>query len=539
MASRLRRVAEFGGRGLIVTAVAAGIVGCATVAPVAEVAAGRDPALAGLMREVATRPRDAAAHLALATAWERVAQQQGDDEYLQLAGTGYRSALRFAPNDYVANMLAGRRDFEEGRYADAQVRFATAALAEPEDATALLALASAAYSAGDVALAGLAARRTAQLAPTRPEPLRIVAYSHAARGDATSAEAALGRLAQLQPDAESAGVRARVASLLRTSAVDALPATTPTAAESTGADEPNQVSIDVAIILSQNTRRTRVGLNLLDGLRVQFAYSNQRQETRSPGSPPIEQRTITEAITTPTLSYNLNIFNQGGQFYQVVARPTLTAYRGETSEFFIGRTANIPVSGVQVATLERVDIGVSMKVTPIEIHPDRVKVRIETGRSFASNEPAGTFAEALTVFRQNVAATAEVRFGESLVLSGLSESVDDAGQNRVPGLGDVPVAGLAFNERSKLERRDAALVLLTPSRLTALPSQPWARPAAVERLLQLWTTVIDPGSNATDVATRLENTWLFQRAAPGDAPLAWRDGGGLRAFGSLLTSRGL
>jgi Flp pilus assembly secretin CpaC len=132
-----------------------------------------------------------------------------------------------------------------------------------------------------------------------------------------------------------------------------------------------------------------------------------------------------------------------------------------------------------------------------------------------------------------------VRFGESLILSGLSEAVDDVGSNRVPGLGDIPVAGLAFNQRSKLERRDAALVLLTPSRLTSLPSGPWARPAAVERLLKLWTTVIDPGSNANHVAARLESTRLFQRAAPGDAPLVWRDGDGLHAFASLLSSRGL
>ena len=220
-----------------------------------------------------------------------------------------------------------------------------------------------------------------------------------------------------------------------------------------------------------------------------------------------------------------------------MARPTLTAYRGEPSEFFIGRTSNIPVSGVNVAQLERVDIGISLKVTPLEIDGDRVKVRVETGRSFASNEAAGSFAEALTLFRQNVAATAEVSFGETLVLSGLSESVNDSANTKTPGLGDIPLAGLAFNERSKLERRDAALVLLTPSRVTRVASAPWLRPDAVEKVARLWSDVIDPSSNGLDVLTRLQRARLFKRANASDAPLLWSDGGGLRAFESLLLSR--
>jgi type II secretory pathway component GspD/PulD (secretin) len=274
-------------------------------------------------------------------------------------------------------------------------------------------------------------------------------------------------------------------------------------------------------------------MNLLDGLRAQFSYNNQRTRT-SIGDQESGQRTITDAISTPALNYNLNIFNAGGQSYQVVARPTLTAYRGETSEFFVGRTSTIPVSGVNVAQLERVDIGITLKVTPIEIDGDRIKVRIDATRSFASNEQAGSFAEALTLFRQSVVATAEVRFGESLVLSGLSESVNDSGNTRTPVLGRLPVVGSMFNDRSSLERRDAALILLTPSPVVRLPANYWARPQAVEKLGRLWTNVIDPASNATDISARLAQTRLFTRALPGDSPLTWKDDGDLRSLESLL-----
>lgn len=512
------------------------VAGCATRVPhpATHRSEGSMP-LAELAARVADNPRDADAHLALAQAWDRLARTAPQaEEYRSLASAGYESALRFAPNDALANLLAGQREFAAARFERAQELFANAVLAAPDDATTLLAFASASYRAGDVPFARLAAERASQLAPNRVEPRRLAVLAAAAHGDARGTEQALQQLATLIGDAEVGAVRTRAATLLRTLATDeAMPSSGAQAASPPSMD---QVSIDVAIILSQNTRRRRIGFNLLDGLRAQYSFSDQTSESRSSGLGST-QRTITQAISTPALNYNLNVFNNSGQFYQVVARPTLTAYRGEPSEFFIGRTSNIPVSGVNVAQLERVDIGISLKVTPLEINGDRVKVRIETGRSFASNEAAGSFAEALTLFRQNVAATAEVGFGESLVLSGLSESVDDAAMTKTPGLGDLPLLGVAFNERSRLERRDAALVLLTPSPVTRMPSQPWLRSASVEKLIRLWSDVIDPASNATDVVTRLSRSYLFKRAHAGDAPLLWQDGGGLRSFEALLLSQ--
>ncbi len=513
------------------------LTGCAAQSPQSTPGrtAGTLP-VAELAARVADNPRDADAHLELARAWDRMARSAPveAEQYRSLASAGYESALRFAPNDALANLLAGRSEFTAGHFERAQELFASAVLASPDDATALLAFATASYRAGDAPLARLAAERAAQLAPQRTEPLRLATLAAAANGDARGTEQMLQRLAALAGDTEAGAVRTRATALLRTLATDEpMPSGGSASLLPPGSD---QVSIDVAIILSQNTRRHRVGFNLLDGLRAQYSYNDQTSESRSSGVGST-QRTITQAISTPALNYNLNIFNNSGQYYQVVARPTLTAYRGEPSEFFIGRTSNIPVSGVNVAQLERVDIGISLKVTPLEINGDRVKVRIETERSFASNEAAGSFAEALTLFRQNVAATAEVGFGETLVLSGLSESVDDSATTKTPGLGDVPVLGIAFNERSRLERRDAALVLLTPSPVTRLPSGPWLRAAAVDKLIRLWSDVVDPASNATDVVARLSRSHLFKRAHSGDAPLLWQDGGGLRSFESLLLSR--
>lgn len=473
-------------------------------------------AIAAFSELVSRQPRDAAPQTLLALSYQQAGAS--DPEALELALAGYDLALKAEPGQFWAAALAGRAAYDRGRFDEASRRFAQAVIARPDDPRALLALASATYMSGDPALAAAAAGRAAALTSdpsSRSAALRLAALAETAAGDGAQARLRLASLTTQDP-AAAAAVAPRVDQLQRTNGVDVV-ATVPAADLPAGAD---QVSIDVAIVLSQNTSRERIGVNLLDGLRLN--YSNNRQSTRTEGEGESTlQRVITTAIGIPQLNYNLNLFNRGGQFYSVVARPMLTAFRGETSEFFVGRSLRVAVRGVNSGQLEQIDIGIELKVTPVEIAPGHTRIKIEAGRSFLTADPAGTFAEALTTFRQKVNATAEIRFGETLVLSGLSESVDDATFSKTPVIGDAPIVGSLFNERAKTSRRDAVLILVTPARGTSLPGRPWARPDAVDKLARLWTQVVDPSSNGADAAARLARVRMFTRMAPGDAPLMW------------------
>jgi Flp pilus assembly secretin CpaC len=528
-------------RALLMAGIAAGTLACASLptdaAPARKGVAVAAPrpgaqalregrggeAIAALSPLAAQRPRDSSGQTMLALAY----QQMGEPENLELALAGYDLALKAEPGQFWAAAMAGRAAFDRGRYEEAADRFAAAVMSRPEDGRALLALARASWMAGDVGMAAAAASRSAALTPEGPErvaALRLAAMANAAAGEGGEAKLQLASLQSLDP-VGAGEVRRRMAALERTAAVDFEGAPQDGFAAAGPAEIPNQISVDVAIVLAQNTHRDTIGMNLLDGLKLQYGVTSTDSSTHQPG-PDSFQRVITEAIGIPQLTYSLNLFNRGGQYYQVVARPTLTAYRGEISEFFVGRTIKTAVGGVNVAQLEQIDIGIEMKVTPVEITADGARIRIETSRSFLSNDPAGTFAEALTTFRQRVAATAEIRFGETLVLSGLSESVDDSTFSRVPVLGKAPVIGSLFNERQKTSRRDSVLILVTPSLTTSLPGRAWNRPAAVARLAELWTQVIDPSSNGVDVAARLRRARLFSRMAPGDSPLSWPDAKG-------------
>lgn len=478
---------------------------------------------AGFFAELAARePRNGTAHTLLAMAHHLDSAR--DPAALDMALSGYDLALRAEPGQYWAAAMAGRAAFDRGRYDDALGHFAQALLMRPGDARTAAALASAAYMAGDAPLASVAAGRAAAIdAGAEGQYLRLAALAAAAAGNAALATERLAAL-QARFPASAATAQARVAALLQTAAVDPVVAAgdAPLDAE---AGVPNQISVDVAIILAQNTRRERTGFNLLDGLGLQYGFNRAGTRTinRADGAPTgnAYQRVLTATITVPQLNYNLNLFNRGGQYYSVVARPQLTAFRGEESEFFIGRSLKVAVGGVNLGNLENIDIGIEMKVTPQEITAEGAKIRIETGRSFVTADQAGNFAEALTTFRQKVAATAEVRFGETLVLSGLNEAVEDRNYSKTPVLGDLPLIGNAFNERNKIERRDSVIVLVTPSRPVSLSGRAYARSEHVERLTKLWTEVIDPASDAAATEVALRRSRAFSRMTRGDVPMAF------------------
>lgn len=171
--------------------------------------------------------------------------------------------------------------------------------------------------------------------------------------------------------------------------------------------------------------------------------------------------------------------------------------------------------------LQTIDVGTSVKLTPLEISPERTRFRVDTVRSFFVPTSSGTFTESVTTFKQTVGATAEVDFGKTLILSGLYEAVNVGWTSKVPVLGDIPVGNLLFNERQKTQSRDAAIVLVTPRLVGTLDTGTRVfRTETLTRLLTLWKELVDPLTNL-DVLTAKLHRKIFNyfRPQPGDLSL--------------------
>lgn len=477
---------------------------------------------------VLTDPKSANAHLLLGLTYHTL----GDAESLNLASSGYNASRQFAGQDMWPHYLAGVVAMQQQNAQQALESFSTAALAAPDNAYVFEGLASAAYASGRLNLAEHAAKRALQLQPESSIAWRMLALALAAQGHQQPLSALLSHKPQQVSEAQQDWLKIRTQTLLRTSQVDdyqqvaqtddETPETKPTRKRTLTPNpiSTQQLTVDVTLILSDKRNTSRTGVNLLDGLQAVFGYDRNLTSTRLRETGFLENntsnRTITRSIAIPDVTYNLNIFNRGDRYYDAIARPSLTAFVGETSRFFIGDQLNVNVSGIQSAQIEKINVGVSMKIIPSQISDEGARFQLEVDRSFLSDTNAGTFTQAVGTFKQTVSATADIKFGETLILSGLSESVGDNTESRTPLLGDIPVIKTLFSNKSTLKRARSAIILVTPSLPSSFAKTVSYLPAT-SRLLELWDKVIEPTVGSEKLIRDISRIQPFSRFAYGDA----------------------
>lgn len=463
-------------------------------------------------------PRSHQSHLLLAASHHLA----GDPASLELAMAGYEAAKQFAGSSVWPSLMAGMAALQRHEPKRAVEYFSEAVLTDPSEPLAFEGLSAAAYATGRIDLAQAAAERARKLNPNSSDAWRLATLSAAGKGQAGRVSTLLAGVPPVVPAVDRSFVGQRSEALLRTAALDGSAANNDVSAGGgisapviTGSSGSNQLTVDVTLILSDLRDTTRYGVNLLDSL--QGIYSLGRASESRVSADPSESVTFTRAIRTPDLAYNLNVFNKGKRYYEVVARPSLTAFVGEESAFFVGEQLKIPVSGVNIAVLETIDVGVSLKITPTEVRNEGAKFRVQADRSFFTEQNIGKFEQGLAIFKQSVAATADVKFGETLILSGLSESIRDGQQSAVPILGDIPGINAVFRNDTNLKRGRHVLVLVTPSAPLAI-KRTRNDSSALSRLVKVWDTVIEPNHGMDSLTRKLQNSKVFTRAAANDTP---------------------
>jgi tetratricopeptide (TPR) repeat protein len=473
-------------------------------------------------------PKSAISHLLLGLSYH----SQGDAESLNLASSGYNASRQFAGQDMWPNYLAGVVAMQQQNAQQAMESFSTAVLADPDNPYAFEGLAAAAYLSGRLTIAEHAAQRALHLQPDSAIAWRMLALTLAAQGNGQQLAAVLDQKPLQVTQEQQYWLKTRTQNLLRTRQVDEYTQLALNEDEDqevriikrrvipAKAAASQQLTVDVTLILSDKRNTSRTGVNLLDGLQAVFGYDRTLTSTkfRETGFPEINtsNRTITRSISIPDVTYNLNIFNRGDRYYDAIARPSLTAFVGETSRFFIGDQLNVNVAGIQSAQIEKINVGVSMKIVPSLITEDGARFQLEVDRSFLSDTNAGTFTQAVGTFKQTVSATADIKFGETLILSGLSESVGDNTESKTPIVGDIPVIKTFFSNRNTLKRARSAIILVTPS----LPSS-FSRTVnylpATTKLLELWDKVIEPSVGSEKLIQDIAQNPQFSRFSHGDA----------------------
>ncbi len=126
-------------------------------------------------------------------------------------------------------------------------------------------------------------------------------------------------------------------------------------------------------------------------------------------------------------------------------------------------------------TVERKDIGLSLRVRPQISEGDTVKMTIyqETSAVQDTSNPAG-----IITSKRSIDTNVLVDDGQIIVLGGLIEENMQDGNEKVPGLGDIPVLGGLFNYQTRKRVKTNLMVFLRP---TVIRDTAQSSSAAVDR----------------------------------------------------------
>ncbi len=432
----------------------------------------------------------------------------GDASQREFAAIGYDLSLQYDPSNYWAAYQLGHLNFGDQQYRKAQESFAYSLLFAPNDPTLLKALATASYHAQDLKTASEAISKAEQLSPEDPVVLRLATLIHAAGGQFGSAWDTLNRysaqtisarpsqtayltrrvddwkrvydrrgvqLAQsttnvLGTDGSSIGVSPDSDTSDSGNGDSSDTDSTSTNPASKPSSPPQMTMVDVVIIRSEERLATDKGVNLLNGLTATlggttFAYTGTRTATSATSG-----NTLTNVFTyAPTLSvaatYSLNIFNDNNDHNEVLARPSLIALDGKKSEFFTGAVFHVEIAGAagSEGSVEEVPVGIKLDVTPKFMGNDTIQMDVSAARAFIETRSANAgFNNFTQVTKTVVTANVAMKFGETMVISGLSEKETEVLRDGVPGLQDIPGIQYLFSHEDTLDFTKSVLILLTP-----------------------------------------------------------------------------
>jgi len=285
------------------------------------------------------------------------------------------------------------------------------------------------------------------------------------------------------PNGAPTGSQASVTSGVESSSATGVAALKEADRTTAAGTEDKMVVIDVVMISTIETIGTTRGVNLLSGLNLQFGgataaggvlpgYSIVNQATSGAGS----TTSIVRALTIPSVTYTLNILNANSQHSEVLSRPTLVGLAGKESNFFSGveltaaavagggtvSAGGVSIGGGQAINVEK-EIGVKLGVVPTVLGDGRLKLAVTFERTFLeapSDDVNFTFK--LETDKDTINANVIMRYGETLILGGLSEKEVQNTRNGVPGLQDVPGLQYLFSNEAKSDYQKSTLMLLTP-----------------------------------------------------------------------------
>ncbi len=152
----------------------------------------------------------------------------------------------------------------------------------------------------------------------------------------------------------------------------------------------------------------------------------------------------------------------------VLSTPSLVVQDNEEADMIVGR--NVPVissttQGNSITspfnTYERRDVGLRLKIKTQVGENGTVRIKVYQENSSVV-DGTGSSATGPTIDKSAVETSVTLEDGQALVLSGMLKDEYSDGENKVPGLGDIPFLGNLFKNQSRNRSKSNLMIFLRP-----------------------------------------------------------------------------
>jgi Flp pilus assembly secretin CpaC len=218
------------------------------------------------------------------------------------------------------------------------------------------------------------------------------------------------------------------------------------------------VEIDAAFVQLTPTSGSEIGADA-ENLGIFQGPSLEMGLKGSPSTPSsLQVGTIGYGLANQKLTY---LESKG--LAKIIDKPHVSTISGKPGKIQYGGQIGIKTIGsTGGGSVDYKDFGLILKVTPV-VGPDNmitIEMELEVSQPISSaNVTSGADIE----FQKfNTSTFGNVKVGETLIVSGLSQVVRAHSKKNVPFIGNIPVLNLLFANEQKSDKRTDIVVLLTP-----------------------------------------------------------------------------
>ena len=170
------------------------------------------------------------------------------------------------------------------------------------------------------------------------------------------------------------------------------------------------------------------------------------------------------------------IFNANTSDVNLLANPRIRVRNKDTAKIHIGDkvpvfSANVSSTGVQVPTVQYIDVGLKLEAEPTISSSGDVSIKINLnvgslGKSISSatNQGSSNAAVSSAYIISTRMASTQLRLhdGETQILAGLIDDQDRKNADKIPGLADFPILGRLFSSNKDEKSKTEIILLITP-----------------------------------------------------------------------------